>query len=521
MSLAAVVQASLRVKSTRSRKAKTAALADGLRAVPPPQAAIAAMYLAGVLPQGKIGVGYAKVMALKDVPPADDTRLTLDEVHAVADRVKAESGPGSNDRRLRALASLLGRATADEQAFLRRLWVGEIRQGALESLVVDAIGLASGIDPAVVRRAQMVAGDLGAVAEVALNEGEIGMARFRLSVFTPIQPMLAQTAETVEDALARLEEAAFELKLDGARVQVHKDGDEVRVYSRRLNDVTVAVPEVVEVVRALPARRAILDGETIALTEEGRPLPFQTTMRRYGRKLDVDAMRRSLPLSTFFFDGLVIDDQELLDAPARDRAAALDALVPPEHRIERVVTDDPGQASAFVARAFERGHEGAMAKALDAPYEAGSRGAGWLKLKQAHTLDLVVIAAEWGSGRRQGWLSNLHLAARDETSGQFVMLGKTFKGLTDKVLTWQTEQLLARQTRREGHVVHVRPELVVEIAFNDLQTSPHYPAGLALRFARVKQYRTDKAADDADTLTTVRAIHEASLPPAYRRPQVP
>ena len=511
MTLDAVVQASLRVKNTRSRKAKTSALADGLRAVRPDHVGLAAMYFAGELPQGKIGVGYAKVMALKDVPPAETSSLGLDEVDRVATGVKAESGPGSNDRRLRALAALLRSATTEEQAFLRRLWVGEIRQGALESLVVDAIGQAANIEPARIRRAQMVAGDLRSVAEAAFSQGASGLSRFRLTVFTPIQPMLAQTAESVEDALARLGRAAFELKLDGARVQVHKEGNEVRVFSRRLNDVTVAVPEVVEVVRLCPARRLILDGETIALSAEGRPLPFQTTMRRYGRKLDVEQMRNKLPLSTFFFDCLLVDDTEMLDQPANERAAAIERVVLSSCRVPRLVTEEVSAATEFLGRAFEQGHEGAMAKALDAPYEAGSRGAGWLKLKQAHTLDLVVIAAEWGSGRREGWLSNLHLAARDDNSGQFVMLGKTFKGLTDQTLTWQTEQLLAREVRRENHIVHVRPELVVEIAFNDLQTSPHYPAGLALRFARVKQYRPDKPASEADTLTTVKAIHAAAI----------
>ncbi|MEM7674814.1 MAG: ATP-dependent DNA ligase [Myxococcota bacterium] len=511
MSLDAIVQASLRVKSTRSRKAKTQALADGLRAVSSNETRIAAMYLAGELPQGKIGVGYAKVMALKDVPAASSTGLSLAHVDRVMTEVKAQKGAGSNERRLRALSDLLQAATLDEQHFLRRLWVGEIRQGALQSLVIDAIAHASELPADRVRRAQMVAGDLGAIATAALSEGASGLARFRLSVFTPIEPMLAQTAETVEDALERLENAAFELKLDGARVQVHKDHDNVRVYSRRLNEVTPAVPEVVEVVRALPARRLILDGETIALSADGRPLPFQTTMRRYGRRLDVDEMRKKLPLSTFFFDVLLVDDDDLLDRSARERHTALASLTPDAHRVDRIVTADPAEATAFVSGAFSRGHEGAMAKSLHAFYDAGSRGAGWLKLKQAHTLDLVVIAAEWGSGRRQGWLSNLHLAARDESSGEFVMLGKTFKGLTDKILTWQTEQLLAREVARDGHIVRVKPELVVEIAFNDLQTSSQYPGGMALRFARVKQYRADKTADQADTLTAVRAIYEASL----------
>ncbi|MEO1335571.1 MAG: ATP-dependent DNA ligase, partial [Myxococcota bacterium] len=313
MSLDAIVQASLRVKSTRSRKAKTQALAEGLRAVSAEETRIAAMYLAGALPQGKIGVGYAKVMALKDVPPAIETSLSLAHVDRVMTAVKAEKGAGSNERRQRALSDVLRAATHDEQAFLRRLWVGEIRQGALESLVIEAIAQASERPADRIRRAQMVAGDLGAIAHAALNEDAASLDRFKLSIFTPIQPMLAQTAETVEDALERLETAAFELKLDGARVQVHKDGDEVRVYSRRLNEVTPAVPEVVEVVRSLPAQRLIVDGETIALTPEGRPLPFQTTMRRYGRRLDVEAMRRKLPLSTFFFDVLLVDDDDLLD----------------------------------------------------------------------------------------------------------------------------------------------------------------------------------------------------------------
>ena len=511
MTLDAVVQASLRVAATRSRKAKTAALADGLRAVDAAHAGIAAMYLAGELPQGKIGVGYAKVMALADVPAAAASSLTLDHVDRIAQQVKAESGPGSNDRRLRALTGLLSAATADEQVFLRRLWVGELRQGALESLVIEAIAVAAAVDAASVRRAQMVTGQLGDVATVALNEGREGLARFRLAVMTPIQPMLAQTAETVADALERLKTAAFEVKLDGARVQVHKNGDDVRVFSRRLNDVTRAVPEVVETVRALPVQRTILDGETIALRPNGRPHPFQTTMRRYGRKLDVEAMRAQLPLSTFFFDCLLVDDTELLDQPAEARHAAMARFVPEAHRVTRLVTSDPHAAVEFLAQSFDQGHEGAMAKSLEAPYDAGSRGAGWLKLKQAHTLDLVVIAAEWGSGRRQGWLSNLHLAARDETTGDYVMLGKTFKGMTDALLTWQTEQLLAREVRREDHVVHVRPELVVEIAFNDLQQSPHYPGGLALRFARVKQYRPDKPASEADTIESVQAIHRASL----------
>jgi DNA ligase-1 len=389
---------------------------------------------------------------------------------------------------------------------LRSLLLGELRQGALESLVLDAVARAAGVPAAAVRRAQMITADLGKVALAARRGGAEELARFSLSLFVPVQPMLAQTAESAEDALAQHERAAFEWKLDGARVQAHKQGGEVRIYSRNLNDLSERVPELVEAVAALPARDLILDGEAIALRSDGAPLPFQVTMRRFGRRLGVDAMRTELPLTGFFFDCLRLDDQTLIDAPYAERSAALARLLPEPLAIPRVVTADRAEAEAFIANAFERGHEGVMAKSLAAPYEAGSRGAAWLKLKQAHTLDLVVLAAEWGSGRRKGWLSNLHLAARDEASGQLVMLGKTFKGMTDAMLKWQTERLLALETHREGHIVHVRPELVVEIAFSDVQASPHYPGGVALRFARVKRYREDKRAEDADTLAQVRAF---------------
>ncbi|MDX1540381.1 MAG: ATP-dependent DNA ligase, partial [Geminicoccaceae bacterium] len=339
-----------------------------------------------------------------------------------------------------------------------------------------------------------------------LAEGAAGLARFRIELFRPLQPMLAQPAEDAGDALARLGEAAFEWKLDGARVQVHKAGDEVRVYTRKLNEVTLAVPEVVEAARALPGDELVLDGETIALTDGGRPHPFQTTMRRFGRRLDVDALRADLPLSVFFFDLIAAGGETLIDRPFAERARALVDLVPEAYRIPSITTGDAEAAAAFVADALAKGHEGAMAKSLDAPYEAGGRGGGWLKVKQAHTLDLVVLAAEWGSGRRSGWLSNLHLGARDPENGGFVMLGKTFKGLTDKTLAWQTERFLGLEIGRDRHTVYVRPEQVVEIAFNELQTSPHYPGGLALRFARVKRYRDDKGPGDADTIETVRQI---------------
>jgi DNA ligase-1 len=404
---------------------------------------------------------------------------------------------------------LFASATPEEQEFLLRLFTGELRQGALEGLVAEAVARAAGQDADVIRRATMVAGDLGAVARVALTDGAAGLGGFRVQVFRPLQPMLAQAADDASDALGRLGggEVAFEYKLDGARIQVHKSGDQVRVFSRQLNDVTQAVPEVVEVARALPLREVILDGEAIALRADGTPLPFQVTMRRFGRKLDVDRLRAELPLASFFFDILYADGRSLLDEPYRRRFATLAATVPASTLVARLVTADPREAVAFFARAIGSGQEGLMAKALDARYDAGARGAAWLKVKPAHTLDLVVLAAEWGHGRRHGRLSNIHLGARDPTGGDFVMLGKTFKGMTDAVLEWQTAKLLELETSRAGHVVYVRPELVVEVAFNGIQTSPTYPGGLALRFARVVRYRPDKGPADADTIDAVRDLH--------------
>ena len=432
--------------------------------------------------------------------------LVLAELDATFDRLLAVKGKGAAAERLRLLKELFARATGAEQDFLLRLLVGELRQGALEGVMVEGIAKAAGLPAVDVRRAAMLAGDLGVVAEAALGEGAAGLARFAMQLFRPVQPMLAQPAVDAGDALARLGEAAFEWKLDGARVQVHKRGEEVRVFTRKLNEVTAAVPEIVEVARALPVPELILDGEAIAFRPDGRPQPFQITMRRFGRRLDVDAMRAALPLRCFFFDALALGGETLIDRPMRERFAALDAALPGELRIPRIVTRRVEDAEAFLKGALERGHEGAMAKALDAPYEAGRRGAGWLKVKRAHTLDLAILAAEWGHGRRHGLLSNLHLGAYDPAAHGFVMLGKTFKGLTDQMLAWQTEKLLQLEIGRDAYTLYVRPQLVVEIAYNDLQASPHYPGGLALRFARVKAYRPDKRAEEADTIETVRAL---------------
>jgi DNA ligase-1 len=389
--------------------------------------------------------------------------------------------------------------------------VGELRQGALEGVMLDALAMAADLPAADVRRAVTFAGGIGPVARAAFEGGASALTRFSIRVMQPVLPMLAQAAQDVESALAQLGAAILEWKLDGARVQVHKQGDEVRVFTRNLNDVTGAVPEVLDVVRAASARSLILDGEAIALRSDGRPHPFQLTMRRFGRKLDVQALRSELPLSVFFFDCLYLDGAPLVDRPASARHDLLRSALPAHAVTPSLVTNKTEKAQAFYESALAQGHEGVMAKALDAVYEAGRRGAGWLKVKRARTLDLVVLAAEWGHGRRKGWLSNLHLGARDPASGGFVMLGKTFKGLTDEMLAWQTEALLAREAGRDEWTVHVRPELVVEIAFNDLQESPHYPGGLALRFARVKGYRPDKRPEEADTIHTVRRIYQESL----------
>ncbi|HZP92110.1 MAG TPA: ATP-dependent DNA ligase [Burkholderiales bacterium] len=508
--LATLVEVSRRVAETSSRLAKIDALAACLRALAPDEIAIAVPFLSGETRQGRLGIGDAALQEAR-TGAASQPMLTLAETDSVLGHVAAVSGKGAVAERGRLLGELFRRATPAEQDFLLRLLVGELRQGALEGVMLEAVARAAAVPIAEVRRAAMLAGDIAQVARAAFAGGLRAVRGFSLRVLQPVQPMLAQTAEDVGDALTRLGAAAFEWKLDGARVQVHKAGDEVRVFTRSLNDVTAAVPEVVEAVRSAAARDLVLDGETIALAPGGAPQPFQVTMRRFGRRLDVDAMRQTLPLSVFFFDCLHRDGEALADHPAQERFGALGEVVPRALLVPRLLTRDPAGAQAFFEQALQHGHEGVMAKALDAPYEAGSRGASWLKIKRAHTLDLVVLAAEWGHGRRRGWLSNLHLGARDSSSGGFVMLGKTFKGLTDETLQWQTRELLAREIGRDAYTVHVRPELVVEIAFNELQASPHYPGGLALRFARVKGYRPDKKPEEADTIDTVRAIYGAQI----------
>lgn len=511
MRLADLARTSDAVARTGGRLEKIALLAEALRALAREEREIGVAWLQGDLLQGRIGIGWAALRAaLAASPPSPAPSLGVGEADAALAEIGRARGSGSGERRARLLAALLGRATGEERDFLVRLVTGELRQGALEGVLVEAVARAAGIPAGELRRAVMMAGALPPVAAAALAEGAAGLARFRLRLLAPVQPMLAEPAADVAEALADLGEAGLEWKLDGARVQVHRDGDEVRVFSRSLRDVTPAVPEVVEAVRALPARRLVLDGEALALRPGGAPEPFQATMRRFGRKLDVDALRRELPLSVLFFDALHVEGEDLVLRAARERHAALAEAVPETLRVPRIVTAERPEAEAFLEDALARGHEGIVAKALDAPYEAGRRGASWRKVKRAHTLDLVVLAAEWGHGRRRGWLSNLHLGARDDARGGFAMLGKTFKGMTDELLAWQTERLRALAIgESEGGVVHVRPELVVEVAFDGIQASPRYPAGLALRFARVKRYRADKGPQDADTIETVGALFRA------------
>lgn len=509
MKLIELVSVSADVAAASGRLDKIARLAALLARLAPGEIPIAVGFLIGWPRQGKIGVGWASVSAAREHPAAALPSLELRDVDAVFDKLASTSGRKSASERARLMAGLFSRATVDEQRFLGALIVGEVRQGALEGVLVEAVAKAANIPAATVRRAAMMAGDLGVVATAALGEGrETALAAYQLQLFRPVQPMLADSAPTVIDAMTDLggEAVAVEWKIDGARIQVHRQGDRVAVYTRSLNEVTEAVPEVVDAVLALPARELVLDGEVIALQKDGRPLSFQDTMHRFGRRINVLKLREERPLTPFFFDILHRDGTTLLDEPLSQRLEMLDALVPESFRTPRLVTTNPDDAVSFQAEVLRRGHEGVMIKTMSAPYAAGRRGSAWIKVKEARTLDLVVLAVEWGSGRRQGWLSNIHMGARDPVTGGFVMLGKTFKGMTDAILEWQTKEFLARETHRDGHIVYVRPEVVVEIAFNEVQRSTQYPGGVALRFARVKGYRNDKTAAEADTIEAVRAF---------------
>jgi ATP-dependent DNA ligase I len=505
MLLAQIVETSQRVANTTKRLDKVDLLAALLKQLDTDEIETVVAILSGGARQGKIGIGYSTLRGAAS-PSAPAPSLEIREVDRTLESLTTVQGSGSERRKRELLGSLFSRATAAEQQFLTALLIGELRQGALEGVMLDALAKAAGVGVEEIRRAVMMAGDIPRVARAAIESGAAGLAQYDVQLFRPIQPMLAQTADDVTEALNDIGQAALEFKFDGARVQVHRAGDEVVVYSRALNNVTAAVPEIVEAVRALPAESLILDGEVLSLAQNGRPQPFQVTMRRFGRKLDVDRMRGELPLTPFWFDLVYLNGQSLTDEPQARRFQALRELSPADSLVPHTVTSDPARAEDFLRQALERGHEGIMAKAADSIYAAGRRGQSWLKIKKARSLDLVILAAEWGHGRRHGWLSNLHLGARDTEKGGFAMLGKTFKGLTDQMLAWQTEQLLKLEIARDQYTVHVEPKLVVEIAFNEIQVSPRYPSGLALRFARVKRYRPDKSAAEAETFQTVQQL---------------
>ena len=500
MLFARLVGISAEVGSTRSRKAKTAALATLLRDLDPAEIPVAIGLLAGNIRQGRIGVGYAAAFGVAAAPGAEAV-LTLGQVDEVLDLIPTFIGAGSQERRARALDDLFARATEAEQDFLRRTLTGEVRQGALAGLIVDAVAEAFEVPPAAVRRALMLRADLGSVARVAAQDGLEGLARIGLEVLSPLQPMLASPAPSIEGLVN--EEVSVEWKLDGARIQVHRKGDEVRVFTRNQNDVTARMPEVAAVARGLAVETVILDGEAMSLRSDGTPQPFQETMSRFGTEERAFA---EVPLYPFFFDVLHVDGVDLIDLPLVERLAHLDRIAPPEHRIARIATSDVETAVNFSQSALEAGHEGVMVKRLASKYEAGRRGKSWRKVKPVHTYDLVVLAAEWGHGRRSGFLSNIHLGARDPGTGEFVMVGKTFKGMTDEILRWQTDTFPQLEVSRDRWAVHLRPEQVVEVAIDGVQASTRYPGGIALRFARVKRYRFDKSPEQADSIQTLQAM---------------
>ncbi|TNC29625.1 ATP-dependent DNA ligase [Amycolatopsis alkalitolerans] len=499
MFLADVVSASAELAATRSRKAKIATLGELINRAGHGELPAVVAFLTGQPSQGRIGTGW-RTLAELGAPAARGPTLTVAEVDTTLGEVADMSGSGSAKRRVDALHALFARATAEEQQFLFRLLTGELRQGALEGVMLDAVAAAAEVPGEAVRRAFMLSGQLPVTALAAVTGGEAALTGFGLRLGRPLRPMLASPAESLDEALREHSEAIVEYKMDGARIQVHRMGDEVHVYTRTLREITKNVAELVRLVRELPCEAVVLDGETLALTDDGRPRPFQETMSRFGSTREEQV--RALLLRPYFFDCLHLDGQDLLDAPLSERNAALRSVAG-EHLIPGEA--EPADPAAILDSALAAGHEGVMVKSLDSAYAAGRRGRAWLKVKPVHTLDLVVLAAEWGHGRRTGYLSNLHLGARDPDGGPPIMVGKTFKGLTDELLAWQTKVFQELESRRDDWAVYVRPELVVEIELDGAQISSRYPGGLALRFARVVRYRPDKDPAEADTIGAVRA----------------
>jgi DNA ligase-1 len=495
--LADVVIASRDVTATSSRSRKIAILAELLRRLEPQEVPLAVGFLTGAPRQGRVGIGYSTIYGI-DCVPSLEASLTIDELDRAITEVQATTGSGSSARRKQILGDLLGHATEQEADFVKRLFTGELRQGALAGLMADAVAKAAGVSGEIARRALMLSGDLTRTAEIAITQGEEGLRGIGFEIFRPILPMLASTSESTRDAIASFERASVEWKLDGIRIQIHRRGDEVRIYTRNLNDITHALPGIVDAVRRLPVTQAVLDGEALWMADDG-PAAFQDTVSR------IDSEAPPEGIATFLFDLLHVEGDDLLDQPLEERAARLEGIAP-ELKIPSVVTSDPEQGERMLDDALRAGHEGVVVKDAASPYAAGRRGKAWRKVKPVRTYDLVVLGAEWGHGRRQGWLSNLHLGARDPRTGEFVMVGKTFKGMTDELLEWQTHALLEREVARQGIAVFVRPELLVEIALDGVQSSTRYPGGVALRFARVKRYRPDKNADEADTIDDLRAL---------------
>ncbi len=505
--LAALVRAADAVAGTSKRGEKTGILAEFLAGVEPSRLASAVSTLMGELRIAPLGVGYARLRAARPDTSAAEATLTLAQVEAELEQVSAESGTGSVARKIEGLHGLLLRCTVEEQRFLLRLCFGELRQGALSGVMADAVAQAFSVPKPLVRRAYMLSGDLGQAAVVASRSGRSGLEGVGLRLMRPVEPMLASTSESPSEAIGRHGSVVLEWKLDGARIQVHKSGDTIRVFTRNLREVTAVVPEIVENARQMPADELVLDGEAIALRPDGRPQPFQVTMSRFGRSRS-DPADGAVSLTAFYFDLLYRDGTTLVDHPLSERIAHLATVVPPSNLLPSVTTESPDTGDAFLREARAAGHEGIMVKDPASAYQAGRRGKSWLKIKPANTLDLVILAVERGSGRRSGWLSNIHLGARDPEGQGFVMLGKTFKGMTDELLQWQTETFPGYAMEEDRHVLRLRPHFVAEIAFNEIQKSSRYPGGLALRFARLKAYRLDKAPSDADSMDAVRALYE-------------
>jgi len=499
-----VVAASREVAETSSRSRKIAILAELVRTLEPDEVPICVAFLSGVPRQGRVGIGYSTVYRM-DVAPASAPSLAVHDVDRAVDEVEAAVGPGSTTRRRELVGELLRRATEQEAEFLRRLFTGELRQGALAGLMADAVARAAGVPGELARRALMLSGDLPRMAQIAMTSGEPGLREVGFEIFRPILPMLASTATTLAEAVSSFELSAVEWKLDGIRIQIHRREDEVRIYTRNLNEITAALPGIVEAVRALPVRQAVLDGEALWMGADG-PAAFQETVSQ------IDSGAPPEGVVTFLFDVLHVDGEDLLDVPLRERAERLQTIAP-QLKIPGTFTRDADRGQRVLDESLSAGHEGVVVKDAVSPYAAGRRGGAWRKVKPVRTYDLVVLGAEWGHGRRRGWLSNLHLGARDPDAAGFVMVGKCFKGLTDELLEWQTHALLARETGRHGIAVLVRPELVVEIALDGVQSSTRYRGGVALRFARVKRYRPDKRTEEADTIDDLRALLRARSAP--------